>query len=68
MTTEAIRTVLQRQPFRPFTLNLANGLQIQVPDQEHIALHPDGKTFVIFEPAGGYRIVDIPLVTDISVN
>ena len=68
MTAEAIKTAIQRQPFRPFTVRLANGLQIQVPHQEHIALHPDGKTFVIFEPAGGYRMVDVPLVTDISVN
>jgi hypothetical protein len=68
MTTEAIKTAIQREPFRPFTVRLASGLQIQVPNQAHIALHPDGKTFVIFEPAGGYRIVDIPLVTDISVS
>ena len=68
MTAEAIKTAIQRQAFRPFIVRLANGLQIQVPNQEHIAVHPDGKTFVILEPAGGYRIVDIPLVTDISTN
>jgi hypothetical protein len=68
MTIEAIKTVVQSRPFRPFNLRLANGLQIQIPSQDHVALHPDGKTFVIFEPNGGYRIVDIPLVTDLLVN
>ena len=68
MTTEAIKTVVQSKPFRPFSLRLANGLQIQIQDQDRVALHPDGKTFVIFEPNDGYRIVDIPLVTDMSVN
>ena len=68
MTTEAIKTAVQSRPFRPFTVRLANGLQIQIVSQEHIALHPDGKTFIVFEPAGGYRIVDIPLVTNISVS
>ena len=68
MTTEAIRTAVQNRPFRPFVVRLANGLQIQVQSQDYIALHPDGKTFIIFEANGGYRIVDIPLVTDLSVN
>ena len=68
MTAEAIETAVQGRPFRAFTVRLANGLQIQIQNQEHVAVHPDGKTFIIFEPNGGYRIVDIPLVTDLSVN
>ncbi len=68
MTTEAIKTAVQSRPFRPLTVRLANGLQIQIQSEEHVAVHPDGKTFIIFEPNGGYRIVDIPLVTDLSVN
>jgi hypothetical protein len=43
-------------------------LQIPIQTQEHIAVHPDGKTFIVFEASGGYRIVDIPLVTDLSVK
>jgi hypothetical protein len=68
VTSEAIRTAVQNRPFRPFSLRLANGLQIQIEEQDRVALHPDGKTFVIFEPNGGYRIVDIPLVADLLVN
>ena len=68
MTTEAIRTAIQSRPFHPFSVRLANGLEIQVQGQDYVAVHPDGKTFVIFEANGGYRIVDIPLVTDLSVN
>ena len=68
MTTEAMKAAIQRRPFRAFTVRLADGSQFQIPSQDHVAIHPDGKMFVIFEPAGGYRIVDIPLVTDLSVN
>ena len=68
MTTEAIRTAVQSRPFRPFSVRLANGLQIQIQSQDYVAVHPDGKTFIIFEEAGGYRIVDIPLVMDLAVN
>ena len=68
MTTEAIKDAIQRRPFRPFSVRLADGSEIQLQNQDYVALHPAGKTFVIFEPDGGYRIVDIPLVTDLSVN
>jgi hypothetical protein len=68
MTTEAIRDAVQRRPFRPFSVRLADGSQIRIQSQESVALHPAGKTFIIFELDGGYRIVDIPLVTDLAVN
>jgi hypothetical protein len=68
MTTEVIKDAIQKRPFRPFSLRLANGLEIQIQEQDRVALHPDGDTFIIFEPNGGYRIVDIPLVTDLAVN
>jgi hypothetical protein len=68
MTTEAIKDAIQRRPFRPFRVRLADGAEIQIQSQDYVALHPAGKTFIIFEPDGGYRIVDIPLVTDLSVN
>jgi len=68
MTSEAIKTAGQHRPFRPFSVRLASGSQIQVPSEDNVAIHPNGKTFVIFEPARGYRIMDLPLVTDLSVN
>ena len=68
MTTEAIKTAVQKRPFRPFSVRLADGSEIEIQSQDYVALHPDGKTFIIFELTGGYRIVDIPLVTDLSVN
>jgi hypothetical protein len=68
MTTEAIRTAVQKRPFRPFSVRLADGSEIQIQSQDYVAVHPDGRTFIIFEPNGGYRIVDIPLVRDLSVD
>jgi hypothetical protein len=65
---EAIRDAIRRRPFRPFSVKLADGSRIQIQHQDNVALHPAGKTFIIFERDGGYRIVDIPLVTDLSVN
>ena len=68
MTTEAIKTAVETRPFRPFTVRLTSGVQIQIAAHDRIALHPEGKTFIVFEAGGGYRIVDIPLVADMAVN
>lgn len=68
MTLEAINDAVETEPFRPFTVRLANGAQIEIDAEERIGVHPEGKTFVIFLKGGGYRIVDIPLVTDLLFN
>ena len=68
MMLEAIKDAVQTQPFRPFTVRLAYGAQIEIDGEERIGIHPEGKTFVIFQKGGGYRIVDIPLVTDLLFN
>ena len=68
MTLEAIEDAVQTQPFRAFSVRLATGAQIKVESEARIGIHSEGKTFVKFLKGGGYRIVDIPLVTDLLSN
>jgi len=68
MTSEAIKTAVQTRPFRLFSMRLANWSQFQIPSPGNLAVHPDGKPVLTIEPSGEYRILDIPLVTDLSVN
>ena len=66
MTREAIEEAMNRRPFRPFSLRLADGQLVQI-QTEHLArVHPFAETMVIFEPKGGYRILDIPLITELQ--
>ena len=62
MTTKIIQTAVGQRPFRPFTLRLANGQRIRISDHERVAVHPEGKSLILLERDGGYRMVDIPLI------
>jgi hypothetical protein len=66
MTIRTIQTAVGQRPFRPFTLRLANGQRIRVTDHDRVAVHPEGKTLILFERDGGYRIVDIPLIAKLQ--
>ncbi len=66
MTREAIEEALKRKPFRPFSIRLTDGQLVQVSEEHRAAIHPDVETMVIFQPGGGYRILDIPLITELQ--
>ena len=66
MTTKTIQKAVSQRPFRPFTLRLDNGQRIRVTEHERVAVHPEGKTLILFERDGGYRIVDIPLIAELQ--
>jgi len=68
VTTKTLQTAVGKRPFRPFTLRLANGQRIRVNDQDRVAVHPEGKTLIIFERDGGYHIIDIPLIAQLRTN
>ncbi len=67
MTIEQIRKAARAEPFRPFTLGLADGRLIRVPHPECIMLPPQAsRTFVVAESGEDYRIIDLLLVTSID--
>jgi hypothetical protein len=66
MTRRAIEKAIRQKPFRRFKVRLTDGELVEV-DEEHVAaLHPRGKTMIIFEADGGYRIIDISLITELQ--
>ncbi len=68
MDPKIVRTVLRRQPFSPFTLRLADGRELHVPDRHSMAMplrqviviHPD-ESSTRLEPS---QIVSIDEGTD----
>jgi hypothetical protein len=66
MTTDQLDIVHRAQPFRPFTLHLADGTSHNVAHPELIWRTPGGRT--VFVSLGGERvaIVDFLLVTKIT--
>ena len=64
MTTEQIRKFHQAQPFRPFSINLADGRSIPVNHPELLAL--GGRTIAVFEEPDAAEIIDLLLVTTLK--
>jgi hypothetical protein len=66
MTAEVIRKALAQRPFRRFALRLTDGRLVPIRGEQTAAVHPKGGTMVVFEHRGGYRIIDIALITELQ--
>jgi hypothetical protein len=68
MTIEQVRTFYTAEPFRPFTLHLADGRAIPVVHRKFLAWAPSGRTEIVYQPDDSFNIVDLLLVTDLEVK
>lgn len=68
MTIEAIRKLIDAQPFQPFTMHLADGREIPVQHREFVMAAPSGRTLVVMEPDDTLHIVDLLLVADLELK
>jgi hypothetical protein len=68
MTIEQLRTVYNAQPFRPFTIHLADGRQIPVRHRDFIMAVPSGRTLFVCQPDDTVNIIDVLLVTDLELS
>ena len=67
MTHERIRDFLHAVPFVPFDVQLANGRILPVPHPDFASMSPTGRTMVIHTKNDGLEIVDVMLVTNVTV-
>jgi hypothetical protein len=67
MTSDRIKALYGARPFRPFTLHLADGSTARVISPEFMMFTPGGRTIVIYAEDSGVEIIDLLLVTKISV-
>jgi hypothetical protein len=68
MTMEQLRKLYDGRPFRPFIIHLADGREIPVHHREYMAIGPQGRTFVVYQPDESLNIIDLYLVTDLEVR
>jgi len=67
MKIEEIRKLLHAQPFRAFTIHVADGGRISVKHEDFVALAPTGREMIVYQPDGDYQVVDVLLVTRLQV-
>ena len=61
MKIEEIRKLLHAQPFRAFTIQVADGGRIPVKHEDFVALAPTGREMIV------YQVVKVPRVTRLQV-
>ncbi|MDX1968498.1 MAG: hypothetical protein SFV23_15075 [Planctomycetaceae bacterium] len=67
MTTEQFKTTLHLQPFRPFTIRMADGRTFDVTHPDFVAQSPSGRTVIVFQPDESYSVLDLLLMTELQV-
>jgi hypothetical protein len=68
MTVEQLRAVREANPFRPFTIHLADGRQLAVPHRDFVSQSPSGRTIIVYRGDESFNVVDLYLVTDLEVQ
>ncbi|MCH9002138.1 MAG: hypothetical protein IIC02_06145 [Planctomycetes bacterium] len=68
MQSSEFQSVYRAEPFRPFVVNLADGRNIRVEHSEFMAVSPTGRSAVIYGDDGSFEIIDVMLVTSITVG
>ena len=68
MTIEQLRQTFQADPFRPFSLHLADGKVLDVPHRDFLSHSPAGRTVIVYGEGDSFSIVDLLLITRIEVK
>jgi hypothetical protein len=68
MTITEFRNLLCAEPFREFTINLTDGRSIPVKHREFALPSPSGRTVIVYQPDDSFDVIDLLLVTSLSVN
>jgi hypothetical protein len=67
MTAEQLRAMREAQPFRPFTIYLADGRSFKIPHRDFVSESPGGRTVIVYHADESFSIVDRYLVTELAV-
>lgn len=68
MTAEQLRATREAQPFRPFTIHLADGRSFLVPHRDFVSQSPSGRTIIVYGAGESFSIVDLYLVTELEIQ
>ena len=68
MTTGQFRATLHHQPFRPFTIRMADGRAFDVAHPDFVALSHSGRTVVVFQPDESYSVLDLLLMSELQIG
>ena len=68
MTVDQLRSTHQANPFRPFTIHLADGRSFHVPHRDFLSQSPSGRTLIVYHQDESFSILDLLLVTELEIS
>ena len=68
MTVDQLRSMREANPFRPFTIHLADGRSLRVPHRDFVSHSPGGRTIIVYRTQEAFSVVDLYLVTELEVE
>jgi len=68
MTTEQCRATLRLQPFRPFTIRMADGRSFDVAHPDLVAQSQSGRTVIVIQSDESYSLLDLPSMSELQVH
>jgi hypothetical protein len=68
MTTEQFRATLHQQPFRPFTIRMADGRAFEVAHPDFVAQSHSGRTVIVIQADDSYSVLDLLLMSELQVS
>ncbi len=67
MTLEELKLHMMAVPFKPFTLNIADGRRIPVPARDFILTPLErGRTVIVYQVDERHDVLDLMLITGIT--
>ena len=67
MTIEQFRTTLHQQPFKPFSIRMADGRVFEIRHPDFVAHAPTGRTVIVMQSDESYSVLDLLLMSEIEV-
>ena len=68
MQIKELQSLYRAQPFRPFTVHLADGRGIRVEHPELMALSSTGRSAVVYGKDGAFEVIDVLLVISLELT
>ncbi len=68
MTAEQLRATREANPFRPFTIHLADGRTFAVSHRDFVSQSPGGRTIIVYGSNEAFSIIDLYLVTELEIQ
>lgn len=68
MIIENIKELCYAKPFRPFLIHLPDGRRLGVQHPDFVSWWPAGRLISVFQPNGSESLVDLMLISDITIK